>query len=67
MNDFVTLEVTNQRITRLYRMQDAVGLRPLEQRAQLHEMMAAAARIETIKRDGVFSAAIQRPSTFSNL
>jgi len=56
----VTLEVTNERITGLHRMQDTIGLRPLEKRAQFHEMMAAAACIETVKRNDVFLVAIQR-------
>ena len=60
MDDFVTLEVTDERIAGLHRMQDAIGLRRLEQRAQFHEMMAAAACIETVKRDDVFLAAIER-------
>ena len=60
MHDFVTLEVTDERVARLHRMQDAIGLRPLEKRAQFHKMMAAAACIETVKRDDIFLVAIQR-------
>ena len=54
------LEVTNERIAGLHRMQNTIRLRPLEKRAQFHEVMAAAACIETVKRDDVFLVAIQR-------
>ena len=60
VHDFVTVEVINDGITGLHRMQDTIGLWSVEERLQLHEMMAAAARIETIKSDGVFPAVSQR-------
>src|SRR5581483_12269571 len=60
MDDFVALEVPNERITRLHRVKGTVGFRSLEERPQFHKMMAATAGIEAVKRDDVFLVAIQR-------
>src|SRR5436190_19137041 len=59
-HDLMSLEITNERISGLHRMQDATGLRALEKRAQFHEMVPATARIETVERNAVFLVAFHR-------
>src|SRR5437773_7459165 len=59
-HDFMSLKITNQRISGLHRMQSAMGLRALEKHAQFHEVVAATARVEAVERNDVFLVAIQR-------
>src|SRR5262245_66089132 len=61
MDGLVALEVTNKRITRLHRMQNAPGLRLFKERPQVRKMVAAAARIETGKHEAGLHGVLQAP------
>src|SRR5438445_5546541 len=60
MHDLMAPEVIDHGVARLHRMKDTSGGRSFEQSAQLHEAMAAAARIESVKSDDVAYFALKR-------
>src|SRR5262249_37337748 len=60
--NFVPPEIINERVARLYGMQNVIRLGLIKQRAQFHETMAAAPGVETVDRDYVSLIALQRAS-----
>jgi hypothetical protein len=51
LDNFVPPEIIDDRVACLHRVQNAIRLRPVKQRSQFHEMMAATPRVETVHRD----------------
>jgi len=60
VHDFVTPEVIDERVARLHGMHQAVRRWRFEKRAQFHEVMAGAARVEAVERNEVLFAALER-------
>ena len=51
LHNFVPPKIIDDRVACLHGVQNTIRLRPVEQRSQFHEMMAAASRVETVGRD----------------
>src|SRR5207302_6264007 len=63
MHDLVSLKIINHRVACLHRMKGGVRGWCFEERAQFHETMPAAARIESIKSNDIAFVALQPRAT----
>ena len=62
LHNLVPPEIIDDRVARLHGVQNAIRLRFVKQLSQFHDMMATAARVETVDRDYISLIALQRAS-----